>query len=218
MTYLTHAIKLPLGIESKDYVKIVSEFVGIDGENIHKLTLRKRSIDARDKSQIRIVCSFVFDCDYEPKHNCDYYTPKSNILNEVEKTKTPQKIIVIGSGPAGLFSALYLSKAGHNVIIIERGEDVTERKATVDKFFVCGQFNDKSNVQFGLGGAGTFSDGKLTSGISSPYINTVFEEFNALGAPDDIMYSNTPHIGTDYLTSVVDNMRREIENYGGQFL
>ena len=124
--------------------------------------------------------------------------------------------VVVGTGPCGLFAALTLAKAGLKPIVIERGECVESRTQSVNKFNTLAILNTESNIQFGEGGAGTFSDGKLNTGTSSPLINTVLKEFVNYGANENILYESKPHIGTDILVNIVKNMRNEIIALGGE--
>ena len=124
--------------------------------------------------------------------------------------------IVVGFGPAGMFAALILAQAGLRPLVLERGQDVDARTAAVERFWQDGVLNVQSNVQFGEGGAGTFSDGKLTTGIKDVRIRKVLEEFVAAGAPEEILYKQKPHIGTDILRVVVKNIREEIIRLGGE--
>lgn len=124
--------------------------------------------------------------------------------------------VVVGLGPAGLFCGLILAQAGYKPIVIERGRDVEQRHIDVENFWKTGVLNTESNVQFGEGGAGTFSDGKLTTGIKDVRIRKVLEEMVAAGAPEDILYKQKPHIGTDLLRTVVKNIRQQIVSLGGE--
>jgi hypothetical protein len=126
--------------------------------------------------------------------------------------------VVVGTGPCGLFAALLLAQSGYQPIILERGKQVDERVKDIQKFWETGDLTPNSNVQFGEGGAGTFSDGKLTTQIKNKNITTVLEAFVAAGAPETILYKSKPHIGTDILRKVVKNMRQTIEALGGTFL
>ncbi len=122
--------------------------------------------------------------------------------------------VVVGAGPAGLFASLCLAEAGLRPVLLERGKPVEQRMADVARFWETGALEENSNVQFGEGGAGTFSDGKLTTGIHDPRIAFVLRRLVALGAPEDILYLAKPHIGTDRLRGVVANIRRELLRLG----
>ena len=124
--------------------------------------------------------------------------------------------VVIGFGPAGMFAALLLAQNGYRPIVLERGQAVDERVKSIDKFWLEGKLNPKSNVQFGEGGAGTFSDGKLTSRVRDLRGRKVLEEFVQAGAPEDILYKAHPHVGTDLLRDIVKNIRKQIIELGGE--
>ena len=184
----------------------------------------KESIDSRHKPDIYYVYevdvelknedNIIFNNDVFMSPNEEYYfTPKGN-------EKIIGNPIIVGSGPAGLFSAYMLSSYGYKPIIIERGERIEERVKSVDNFLENGVLNPNSNVQFGEGGAGTFSDGKLNTMIKDKENigKKVFEIFVECGAPSEIMYKNKPHIGTDILRNVIVNLRNKIINNGGKFL
>ncbi len=216
--FLTKPIKVPLN--TKDATSLVASFVGIKSSDIISLNLHKQSVDARDKSDVHFVCSFLIDVNKNIVKNATLYQAPIDVIDSIvpQKVKNKHKVIVVGAGPSGLFCALFLAKSGYSVTVVERGSDLQNRKFDVQKFFNGGDFNPNSNIQFGLGGAGTFSDGKLTSGISSPYTFTVFNQFVKFGAPKDIMYSALPHIGTDYLSVCVDNLKKSIIDYHGEFI
>ena len=139
--------------------------------------------------------------------------PKITINNLNDK-----KVIIVGSGPSGLFAALTLVQNGLHPIVIEQGSPVEEREKQVDLFRKTGKLNNLSNVQFGEGGSGTFSDGKLTTGIHSPFCKKVLEEFVNFGAPNSILYLSKPHIGTDKLIKIIKNMREYMISKGAKFL
>ena len=165
--------------------------------------LIKKSVDARDKNDIHFVCSVaVNELAYE------------RIIPQ--KIKSSVRPIVCGFGPAGMFAALYLSLAGLKPIVLERGDKVEIRKGKVDDFWKTGNLDLNTNVQFGEGGAGTFSDGKLTTGINNPLCNEVIKIFIENGAPCDIEYLGKPHIGTDNLSKIVKNIRETILALDGE--
>lgn len=168
--------------------------------------ITKKSIDARKKQDVRVIYSVQA-----------YFgdAPVAERL-EIPKTSADNRPIVVGGGPAGLFAAYILAKAGLCPILLERGKSVHQRKADIENFWKTGKLNPDSNVQFGEGGAGTFSDGKLNSGISSPFCREVMEIFCECGAPDEIKYLARPHIGTDKLIGVIENLRNRIIAMGGE--
>ena len=190
----------------------------IQKEDILDWKISKKSIDARKKDDVCYVYSFDFKLKNEQKYKYfdkvkEFQMPKINVKN-LENKKT----VIVGAGPSGLFAALVLVKNGICPIIIEQGDSVEKRKQVVDDFFKTGKLDELSNVQFGEGGAGTFSDGKLTTGISSPFCREVLQEFSRFGAPKEILYLSKPHIGTDILINVIKNMREFIISKGGKFL
>ena len=186
-------------------------------ENIKEFYIRKKSIDARDKDNIYYNYTFDLVCEseYDIK-NCIHIDEPVNEEIQV-KRKSKDRPIIIGSGPAGLFCALTFINNGIKPIIFEQGDKVDERVSKVDNFKNNRVLDIHSNVQFGEGGAGTFSDGKLTTGINSSYCNQVLELFYKFGAPKEILYLNKPHIGTDNLVKIVKNIRNYIESLGGEY-
>lgn len=212
--YLTKPINISL--DNKNPIAKICKATGLKSTEVKSVTLHKQSVDARNKNDLHFVCSFVIDTTKTPKNATPYAYPTD--VFDTDKPQVDGSCIVVGSGPAGLFLALYLVQSGVKVTVIERGSDVEKRKQAIDTFFNGGAFNHNTNVQFGLGGAGTFSDGKLTTGISSPFTYSVFREFVKNGAPQNIMYDALPHIGTDKLQIVVANLRDKITSLGGKFL
>ncbi len=171
----------------------------------------KKSLDARDKGNIFWVYSIAFSADENDRLPQPAPIPADPALKDL-------KVAVVGSGPAGLFCALRLLERGAKPIIIERGERVEERTKTVRSFFATRALNENSNVQFGEGGAGTFSDGKLNTQTHTLYNSAVLEYFHRFGAPEEILYLNKPHIGSDNLAAVLKNIRAHIESEGGRYL
>ncbi len=215
--FLTKPINISLGADGEYVKRRICKSCGISQGDLLSFRLHKKSVDARDKNAVRFVCSYVMETSKSPKNAVPYAEPKDFLLSVAG---TPKKLnaAVVGAGPAGLFCALYLAKSGCKVTVVERGSDVAERKRKVEAFFNGGDLDVNCNVQFGLGGAGTFSDGKLTSGISSPFVHTVFKEFVRSGAPESVLTSALPHVGTDNLSQVIANLRDSIKKYGGDFL
>lgn len=168
----------------------------------------KKSLDARDKRDI----FYTYSVELSDQ-------PFEDEKEEILPCKKPDKpIIVVGFGPAGMFCALSLARNGLCPIVIERGSDVDTRKQKTEKFFTTATLDTECNVQYGEGGAGTFSDGKLNTGVKSPYKPYVLRELIKHGAPECIAYLSKPHIGSDILPTVVKNVREEIIALGGQVL
>ena len=187
-------------------------------DQLVSLTLVRRSVDARDKSDVHFVLSVDLEVRNEAAvlKRCRFLTP-APVQEPVSlpPSRLERRPLVVGAGPAGLFAALTLARAGARPILIERGKPVEQRTSDVVAFEAGGSLNPESNVQFGEGGAGAFSDGKLTCGIHSPHIRSVLETFVAHGAPEEILIDQKPHIGTDRLRGVVASIRREILSLGG---
>ena len=215
--FLTKSLNIPVGGDVNDVQQRLLKLLRLKDKELVSFRLHKQSVDARNKGDVHFVCSYVVETNVTPANATPYEMP-IDILQDVAPMGKALDCIVIGAGPAGLFAALYLAKSGCNVTVVERGSDVAERQAKVNDFFGGGELDERCNVQFGLGGAGTFSDGKLTTGISSPFTYTVFQQFVRSGAPQDILTCAMPHVGTDKLVTVVANLRDEIIRYGGKFL
>ena len=205
-------------------LKALCKKLKISQDELLSYEISKQSLDARDKNQVFYVYEFVVSLKDEKKI---LNKAKDVILYEKEDyiypysgKKTLKRPVVVGSGPAGLFCAYILAENGYDPIIIEQGQTIEERKKTVEEFWKTGKLQKNSNVQFGEGGAGTFSDGKLNTVVKdlNGRHQKVFSTFVKNGAPKEILYSFKPHIGTDLLTNVIVNIRKEIEKMGGTFL
>ena len=184
----------------------------------------KRSIDARGKPEIYYVYEVLVELNnekkYKDKKDVSIYEEEKYEIKNFGDKDLKNRPVIVGSGPAGLFCAYMLSYYGYKPIIIERGKDLEERVKDVENFWKDNKLNTESNVQFGLGGAGTFSDGKLNTLVKDKrHIGRkVFEIFVDCGAPKEILYLNKPHIGTDLLRKVIKNLKEKIEILGGKFL
>ncbi len=184
----------------------------------------KRSIDARRNNDIKFVSSVCVNVEVKNKKPSSEelvkfgikYLANDDVTIDAVKEKPDNPPLVVGFGPAGMFCALLLARAGFNPIVIERGADVDTRVASVNSFYKNKILDVNTNIQFGAGGAGTFSDGKLTTGINDPKCAYVLKTLCEFGAPEDIMYKAKPHIGTDLLRGVVKNIAFEIERLGGK--
>ncbi len=174
----------------------------------------KESIDARNKKDIRLVYTVDFVCNRKLR----LPEAKNTVYRLPEHGTEPLKYrpVVIGFGPCGMFASLLLAQAGYSPIVLERGRQIEKRITDVDRFWKDGILDTESNVQFGEGGAGTFSDGKLTTGISDFRIQKVLDEFVAAGASPEILYKAKPHIGTDVLRKIVVNIRNKVISLGGE--
>lgn len=210
-------IKIKQNTPIETILKTALRQSNIKREDLLDWKILKKSVDARKKSSICLIYSLGITVKNETTYpHLEKVLTPTLPPNPIRRT-SPLSPIVIGAGPAGLFAALKLSEAGTNPIIIEQGKTVEERQKDVDHFLTTGNLHPYSNIQFGEGGAGTFSDGKLTTGIHSPYCQTVLETFVKFGAPSSILYESKPHIGTDNLILLLKNMRNYIQSKGGTF-
>ena len=200
-------VKVALG--QVNYSKILSQVLNIREKQIHDVQLVKQSIDAR-RSNVHYMCSFDFTVNDE-----DVFLKAHPQVQKVEPyhyhflPKNDKRVVIVGSGPAGLFCAYVLTQVGQKVTVIERGQCVEQRVKDVEDLLSKGHLIPNSNIAFGEGGAGTFSDGKLTTGIKNERLSFVLDTFVKYGAPEDILYLNKPHIGTDYLRKVLVQMRKD---------
>ncbi len=220
-------LKLEVNHTKEQLENKICKLLHISEKEMHSYSIQKMSIDARKKPQI--FYTYVIDVNVADEKKV-FSKVKDNSISKVEYNpytflingtkKLDNRPIIIGSGPAGLFCAYMLSENGYCPILLEQGEDVDKRSETVEKFWKDGVLKKSSNVQFGEGGAGTFSDGKLNTLVKDKYGRNkkVLEIFVENGAPDNILYEAKPHIGTDILKQVVKNMRNHIISMGGTVL
>ena len=212
-------ISLPIKYTDEDILKGVEKTLKINKSNINSFEILKLSIDARKKPNIKYIASIGVNLknNLENKFINLKYQKIDKVL-QYEKLNKNKKVVVVGFGPSGIFASLALARMGLKPIIIEQGKQVEEREKDVLAFWNNKKLNKYSNVQFGEGGAGTFSDGKLNSNLNNDYCKIVVNEFYSFGAPKEITYINKPHIGSDNLKSIVKNIREHIKQLGGTFM
>ncbi len=222
--YRIQQIKMAINHTEEEFRKEIASELKISEDKIDRIEIFKKSIDARKKENIL----FIYTVDVETKEEVkiskkntnislvEPYTYETEVTGEIELNNRP---VIIGSGPAGLFCALALAEKGYKPIIIERGKKVPDRVKDIDKFWSTGVLNEDSNIQFGEGGAGTFSYGKLNTLIKdrSKRGTKVLREFVEAGASDEILYFNKPHLGTDVLREIIVKIREKIISLGGTF-
>ena len=200
-----------------------AQMLRISNSKVKQLRIVRRSVDARKKPNVRIIYTIDVAVEGNEKKILRASGCKRASVAPVSYYKPPKagaqpekRPVVIGFGPAGMFAALILAMAGQKPLVLERGEDAQSRHEKVQKFFETGELDVRSNVQFGEGGAGTFSDGKLNTGVNNPRIGWILEQFVKAGAREDILYDAKPHVGTDVLLEVVQNIRKRIISLGGE--
>ncbi len=216
---LLNNLKLPLDTDFNDLKSITEKMLKITANSV---TLYKKSVDARRKGDVHFCCSVLIDMKNEQallkrNKNAQIFTKKEYVWQKCDNVPELRPV-VIGFGPCGIFCAYTLAKAGLKPLVIERGADVDTRTKDVNAFLNGGELKENSNVQFGEGGAGTFSDGKLNTGIKDVRCRAVLETFALFGADKKILTDAKPHIGTDVLSNVVKNIRQEIIALGGEVL
>ena len=196
------------------------------GEDTFSYEIVRQSLDARHKDDKKFVYTVDVSTPAEKKmlrknrdKNVTFFEKKEYCFPKPGEEVLKNPPVVVGSGPAGLFCAWYLARAGYRPLVLERGQEAQKRKETVDRFWKDGILDPESNVQFGEGGAGTFSDGKLNTLVKDPNgrNHEVLKRFVEAGAPQEIVYQQKPHLGTDVLIGIVETMRHQIEEMGGAF-
>ena len=219
-------IKLPVFHGEKELTARIQKILKLSGPKDFSYEIVKKSLDARKKPDLYYIYSVNVKVKNEKALLKRIKNPSVSIAKETTyrypkpgEKKLRKRPVIVGAGPAGLFAAYQLTETGYAPIIIERGKPVQERTSDVLDFWKTGVLNPDSNVQFGEGGAGTFSDGKLNTGVkdASGRNRFVLETFVRFGAPENILYDNKPHIGTDILAQVIENMRTYLENRGARF-
>lgn len=216
---IVNNLKLPLDTDFDNLKSVVGKNLRA---KIDSAYLYRKSVDARRKDDVHFCCSVLVEAKNEQvilnkNKNTSTYINKEYVW-QTANSKLENSPVVVGFGPCGMFCALALARAGLKPIVLERGQAVDKRIEDVNEFLNGGKLNTESNVQFGEGGAGTFSDGKLNTGIKDPRCRAVLEEFVSHGADKKILTDAKPHIGTDVLVSVVKNIREEIISLGGTVL
>lgn len=218
------AVKAPLSAAEQDLARIAADILGADLGQIRSVRLSRRAVDARRKDDVHLALTLdvtVSGDEAALLRGCRH--PQASLMETPAPPPPPVRMaapkcrpVVVGGGPAGLFAALFLARAGATPLLIERGQDALTRRANVERFWQTGELSPESNVQFGEGGAGTFSDGKLNTGIKNPRCRDVLEALVRSGAPEEILWQSRPHIGTDHLVRVVMGLRSEILSLGGE--
>ena len=200
-----------------------AKLLKISASKIKEIKLVRRSIDARKKPAVKLIYTVDVRVDGSENKILKQARCKRATVAPVQRYRPPkpgippeQRPVVVGFGPAGMFAALILALAGQKPLVLERGEDAVSRHEKVRRYFQTGELDPGSNVQFGEGGAGTFSDGKLNTGVNNPRIGWILEQLVAAGAGEEILFDAKPHVGTDVLLTVVQNIRKRIIDLGGE--
>lgn len=214
-------LKLSLDTDFDNLIPIAAKQLKIKEKDIVSANLYKKSVDARKKSDVHFCCSITVKTTLNEQKilknckNASLFSEKKYVWERAD-FELHNRPVIVGFGPAGIFAALVLARAGLKPLVIERGEDVDSRTKTVEEFFSGKELNLNSNVQFGEGGAGTFSDGKLNTGIKDDRSREILKTFYEFGANQNILTDAKPHIGTDVLKTVIKNIRQEIILCGGE--
>ncbi len=220
MKYIINNIRLSLDDSDEDLKSAAAHRLKTNVNNLKSFKIIKESVDARRKPNISLIYSVSVEIDGKAGTSSN---PDVRLLEEQEvqpliqgDQKMKNRPVIVGSGPAGLFAGLVLAQNGYRPLILERGKDVTARSLLVEEYWKSGTLDPETNIQFGEGGAGTFSDGKLTTRINDRRCDKVLQEFFLSGAHEEILYKSKPHIGSDVLKKVIVKMRERIEEAGGE--
>jgi len=217
-------IKQPISEGDELLTLRIANLLGLDAQQVTSARVTRRALDARRKQDVFFLLSAEAQIDdvaakrlleRENPHVEAYEAPQE-IEVAIGTESLRGRVVIVGLGPAGLFAALQLSKHGYAPLVVERGDAIKQRAERVERYWATGELDENSNVMFGEGGAGTFSDGKLTSRSKDARGDLVMRTFVRFGAPEEITAASKPHIGTDRLRGVVSAMRREIERLGGE--
>ncbi|GAB4438281.1 MAG: NAD(P)/FAD-dependent oxidoreductase [bacterium] len=208
--------------KGNDIKELIAEKLQIRATDILSFKILKKSLDARNKGNIHWIYRIEFETMAYNSNFKKYGVNRFDVLTKeefvIKRSPKESSVIIVGMGPAGIFSALSLALSGVHCTIIERGKAINGRIKDVDNFLKNRVFNEESNIQFGEGGAGTFSDGKLTARTKHPFYHFVINEFIKAGAPEEIAYLSKPHIGTDRLRKVIINLRKKLLSLGVKIL
>lgn len=214
-------IKLPISYTSENIREALASRLPLTNDETRDFTIVRRALNVKDKGDIHYDMTVAVSLSEERERGLLNMRKKvrSHVIPEltIPESRLAERPLVVGAGPAGLFAALTLALSGARPIVIERGESVDEREVSVNRFNTFGVLNPESNIQFGEGGAGTFSDGKLKYGSPDEYKMFVLRELAAAGGDEDITYSVGAHLGTDKLKEIVKNVRKRIIDLGGEF-
>ena len=222
MAVILSDIKCPVGTAESEIVAKAMKTLGLKSSDVEGAGVYKISLDARKREDIHSVCSVLLRLKSTEREAALSQLKNVRAFEEtvptpvISKTKREGRVVIAGFGPAGMFAALMLAENGYKPIVLERGADVDTRAFAIEGFWSGGELDPETNVQFGEGGAGTFSDGKLTTRIGDPYCRYVIKRLVEFGAPEEILYLAKPHIGTDRLREVVKAVRERIISLGGE--